>query len=344
MSNQNTEKNFDVMTFGEIMLRLSPHGSERMVVGESFDKQVGGAELNVASGISLLGLRSAIISKIPQNAIGSFVKNRIRLCGVSDDYLIFDTGSEARLGLYYYENGAHPRKPCVVYDRKFSSINSIALGEVPEKIYGSARVFHTSGITLALSQTTREAAVEMIKRFKKSGAQISFDVNYRANLWDEAEARRTIISILPYVDILFVSEESSRRMFAKTGALEDIMKSYCDEFGISVVATTERKIISPRKHTFGSTIYSAKEDKFYREQPYENIEVIDRIGSGDAYVAGVLFGLLRYGDIQKALEFGNASSAVKNTVPGDTPTSDFYEIRQIIDSHQSTGYQNEMNR
>jgi 2-dehydro-3-deoxygluconokinase len=337
-------KSFDAITFGEIMLRLSPPDRERMMVSESFDKHVGGSELNVSSGISLLGLRTGIISKLPENAIGTFVKNRIRFCGVSDDYLIYDTRPDARLGIYYYENGAHPRKPCVVYDRKFSSINSIDISEVPADVFGSTRVFHTSGITLALSSQTRTAAVEMIKRFKKSGALISFDVNYRANLWGEKEARAAIEQILPYVDILFVSEESSRRMFGKTGPLEDIMKSYCSDFGISVVATTERKIISPSRHTFGSTIYSAKEDEFYHEPPYENIDVVDRIGSGDAYVAGVLFGILKFGDMRKALEFGDANSAVKNTVAGDTPVSDFGEIQQIIDSHKSTGYQSEMNR
>jgi 2-dehydro-3-deoxygluconokinase len=337
-------KNFDVITFGEIMLRLSPPGRERIMVSESFNKHVGGSELNVSSGISLLGLRTGIISKIPDNAIGTFVKDRIRFCGVSDDYLIYDSGSDARLGLYYYENGAYPRKPAVVYDRRASSVNSIEISEIPGQVFSDARVFHTSGITLALSSAARAAAVEMIKRFKKSGALISFDVNYRANLWGEDEARQTICSVLPYVDILFVSEESSRRMFHKTGTLDEIMKSYCAEYGISVVATTERKIISPSRHTFGSVIYSAKDGRFYREPPYENIEVIDRIGSGDAYVAGVLFGMLRFGDMQKALEFGDANSAVKNTVPGDTPVSDFAEIEQVIDEHKSKGYHSEMNR
>lgn len=337
-------KSFDALTFGEIMLRLSPVNAERMAVGDLFEKCVGGAELNVSSGISLLGLRTGIISKLPQNEIGMFAKNRIRFCGVSDDYMVYDRSDNARLGLYYYENGVHPRKPCVVYDRRGSSINSISLAEVPDEAYGSARLFHTTGISLALSGNTREVTVELMRRFKKGGAAISFDVNYRANLWGEQEARETIEKILPLVDILFVSEETSRRMFQKTGDTADIMKSYCRDFGVSLVAATERKVLSPRKHTFTSAIYEAAEDRFYREAPYEDIEVIDRIGSGDAYVAGVLFGLLRYGDTQKALEFGNAYSALKNTVPGDLPASDFRETQQIIKAHQSTGIQSEMDR
>lgn len=338
------KKNFDALTFGEIMLRLSPTINERIVAGEVFEKCAGGSELNVSSGISLLGLRTGIISKLPQNEIGTFIKNRIRFCGVSDDYLIYDSSEDARLGVYYYENGAHPRKPCVVYDRKHSSINTISLDEIPTEAYCGTRLFHTSGISLALSGQTRQVTMELIKRFKQGGALISFDVNYRANLWGEEQAKATIEEMLPFVDILFISEETSRRMFGKSGDLRDIMKSYCGEYGVSVVATTERKILSPRKHTFGSTIYSAQEDLFYQEAPYENIEVVDRIGSGDAYVAGVLFGLLKYGDNQMALEFGNATGSVKNTVPGDLPASDFREIQRIIKAHKAVGVQSEMDR
>jgi len=337
-------ENFDLITFGEIMLRLSPPVNERIVRGGVFDKRAGGSELNVASGVSLLGLRTGIISKLPANEIGTYIKNRIRFCGVSDDYLIFDETSDARLGIYYYEGGAAPRKPAIVYDRKGSSINKISLSEIPDDIFGETRCFHTSGISLGLSEPVRKTAVQLITGFKKAGAVISFDVNYRANLWDEDTARATIQSILYDVDILFVSEESSRRMFRKTGDLKDIMKSYCKEYGIKYVATTRREVISPKKHNFGSIIYCAKTDAFYTEKLYEDIDVVDRIGSGDAYVAGVLFGLLKYNDPQKALEFGDATSAVKNTIPGDLPSSDFKEISHIIDEHKFTGPKSEMNR
>lgn len=338
------EKEFDALALGEILLRLSAPDNERIVRGDSFQKCVGGAELNVVSGISLLGLRTGIISKIPATDIGTYAKNRIRFCNVSDDYLIFDESKEARLGIYYYENGAYPRKASVVYDRKYTSINTIDLSEIPDSAYSSTRLFHTSGITLALSKQSREVALEMIKRFKAAGAMISFDVNFRANLWSEEEAREYIGAILPYIDILFVSEETSRRTFKKTGSLREMMKSFTDDYNISYVASTERKVISPKKHTFSSTIYNAKEDKYYEEPAYENIEVVDRIGSGDAYVAGALYGLLAYDDCQKALEYGNASSAVKNTISGDLPSTDLKELNKIIASHKNIGEQSEMNR
>jgi 2-dehydro-3-deoxygluconokinase len=335
---------FDLMTFGEIMLRLSPPRHARIVDGDIFEKRAGGAELNVASGVALLGLRTGIISKLPLNELGTFIKNRIRFVGVSDDYLIYDDSPEARLGLYYYEMGAAPRKPTIVYDRRSSSVTRIRLEEIPEEVYSSARMFHTSGISLALCEGMKNTAIELIHRFKEHGALISFDVNYRANLWSEEEARETIKKILPMVDVLFVSEETSRRMFQKTGCLEDILKSYADEYGVKIVAATQRTVISPRKHCFTSTLYDAQSGQFFTEEPYKDIDVIDRIGSGDAYVAGVLFGLLKYQDPRKAMEFGNATSSVKNTVPGDLPSSDFKEIDRIIREHHSTGPVSEMNR
>ena len=339
-----SEKLFDAITFGEIMLRLSPPTNERITRGELFEKRAGGSELNVASGISLLGLRTGVISKLPDNAVGSYIKNHIRFLGVSDDYLIYDDTEDARLGVYYYESGAHPRKPSIVYDRKFSSINSIRIDEIPSSVYTSTRIFHTSGITMALSPQTKQVTLELIRRFKAGGAAISFDVNFRANLWSEEEAHETIVSILPYVDILFISEETCRRMFRKTGELKDILKSFCTEYGIRYVASTQRTVISPKQHTFGSLLYSAADDSYYSEAPYENIDVIDRVGSGDAYVSGVLFGLLKYDDPRKALEFGNACSSVKNTIPGDLPASDFDEISSIIKNHHATGPVSELNR
>ncbi|MEF9976020.1 MAG: sugar kinase, partial [Oscillospiraceae bacterium] len=309
-------KAFDLITLGEIMLRLSTPSNERLQRGDIFEKRAGGSELNVASGVSLLGLRTGVISKLPDNAMGTYIKNRIRFVGVSDDYLIYDKSDDARLGIYYYENGAAPRKPSIVYDRKGASINRISLDELPSDVYESTRCFHTSGITLALSPQLRTTAIELMRRFKQSGAMLSFDVNYRANLWNEQDALCAIKEILPLIDVLFVSEETSRRMFAKEGELCDIMQSYCTEYGIKLVATTQRIVKSPRKHSFGSVIYDSADGKFYKENPYEDIDVVDRIGSGDAYVAGVLFGLLKYGETQKALEFGNATAAVKNTIPG----------------------------
>ena len=270
--------------------------------------------------------------------------NRVRFSGVSDDYIVFDRSGESRLGVYYYEIGAHPRKSTVVYDRSNSTINTLSIDEMPESIYSSTQVFHVSGITLALSENIRKVAIEMIKRFQANGVKMSLDVNYRATLWDEETARNVVNEILPYLDILFISEETSRRMMQKTGTMEEIMRSYCEGTDIEVVASTSRTVISPTKHCWDSTLYSRSEDKFYSEPGYKDIEVVDRIGSGDAYLAGALFGMLKFGDYMEAVRFGNAMAAVKNTIPGDMPVSDFKEISRIISNHNSTGPVSEMNR
>ena len=245
------KKDFDLLSLGEILLRLSPPNNERIVRGETFQKQVGGAELNVVSGVSLLGLRTGVISKLPANALGTYAKNRVRFCGVSDDYLVYD-----------HEDRSYPRKPSVVYDRRHASFCKISLDELPESMFSSARCFHTSGITLALSENTRKVGIEMMKRFKENGTLISFDVNFRGNLWTGPEAKECIESILPYVDI-----------------------------------------------------------------------------------SGALYGLLAHNfDCQKALEYGNATSSVKNTIPGDLPSCGLEEIDRIIKNHKNTGIQLEMDR
>jgi len=339
------KKDFDLLSLGELMLRLSPPDNERITRGETLGKQAGGAELNAITGAAMLGLRCGIISKLPANDLGTYIKNRVRLCGVSDDYLVYDQDKDARLGVYYYESGAYPRKPRIVYDRQNTSVNKLTVADYDDSLYRAARCFHTSGITLALSPQLRETAIEMIRRFKAQGTMISFDVNFRGNLWTGAEAKACIESILPYVDVFFCSEDTARLTFLKEGSAREIMKSFTREYPISIVASTQRVVHSPKRHTFGSIIYSAKDDTYYEEPPYADIEVVDRIGSGDAYISGVLYGLLSgEGDYQRALEYGNATSALKNTIPGDLLSTDLKEIDGIIREHKSTGRVAEMER
>lgn len=337
---ENTD--FDLIGLGEVMLRLSPPNKEKISQSETFEKNAGGSELNVVSGAAMLGIRSAIITKLPESKMGHFIRNKIRYGNVSDDYIIYDHSDDRRLGIYYYESGAYPRKSSVIYDRAKSSFTTLSLDELPDDIYEKTKIFHISSITLALDPNLKETSIEMIKRFKAAGAYISFDVNYRAALWSEEEAKKTIESIFPYVDFLFVSEETSRRMLQRTGTLEEIMQGYVKDYGCTLVATTRREVVSPTHHNFNSKMYY--NGQFYEEAPYNNIEVIDRIGSGDAYLAGVLFGLITYGTPERALEIGNALSAVKNTVLGDMSASSIDEIESVIKSHKATGHQDEMVR
>lgn len=337
---ENTD--FDLIGMGEVMLRLSPPGKEKISQSETFEKNAGGSELNVVSGAAMLGLRSAIITKLPKSKMGHFIRNKIRYGNVSDDHIVYDSEPGNRLGIYYYESGAYPRKSSCIYDRAGSSMCSLRLDEIDPAVYDQAKIFHISSITLALDPKLRQVAIEVIKKFKETGTLISFDVNYRATLWSEEEAKEVIEDIFPYVDLLFVSEETSRRMLRRTGTLEDIMRGYSNDYGCRLVATTRREVVSPTRHNFNSKILF--EGEFYEENPYNEIEVIDRIGSGDAYLAGVLYGLVKDRDIKRALEVGNALSAVKNTVQGDMSASSIDEIRQVINSHKATGPQDEMVR
>ena len=307
---ENTD--FDLIGLGEVMLRLSPPNKEKISQSETFEKNAGGSELNVVSGAAMLGIRSAIVTKLPENKMGHFIRNKIRYGNVSDDYIIYDHSPQKRLGVYYYESGAYPRKSSVIYDRANSSFCSLSLDELPEDIYAKTKIFHISSITLALDPSLKETAIKMIHKFHEAGAYISFDVNYRASLWSEEEAKKTVEAIFPYVDFLFVSEETSRRMLQRTGTLEEIMKGYADTYGCTLIATTRREA--------------------------------DRIGSGDAYLAGVLYGLIKFGTPERAIEIGNALSAVKNTVAGDMSASSIEEIESVIKSHKATGHQDEMVR
>ena len=165
-------RKFDLIALGEIMLRLSTSENERLQQDDTLCKRTGGAELNTAVGTAALGLRAAMISKLPDNDLTTFARNRIRFGNVDDRHIVFDRTEDARMGVYFYEYGAYPRKPRIIYDRKNSSINKISVDDFKENLYSQARCFHTSGITLALSNQCRDTAIEMMKRFKEQDTLI----------------------------------------------------------------------------------------------------------------------------------------------------------------------------
>ncbi len=344
MKQHTSNKTFDAITFGEVMMRLSPNQNERLSSCLNLRRFPGGSELNIAAGLSMLGLTTAMITRLPLSDTGRYIRNAVIACGVRDDYIVHDPSADSRVGIYFYENGAFPRKPQVLYDRRQSAINCIDIAEVEPSAFESAALYHTSGISLAISEKTRACAIEMMRRYKKNGATISFDVNFRANLWDEDTARGVILSILPLVDVLFVSEETLRRTFGQTGELREIMRAFCVAHGLDVVASTERTVVSPKCHNFTSTVYDRKTDMFYDEKAYEGIDVIDRVGSGDAYVAGALYGLLTKGDCSAMVSYGNAMSAIKSTVEGDLPSTSLKEVESVIAAHRGIGPKSEMNR
>lgn len=336
-------KEFGLVCSGEMIMRLSPLNNEMLVQGHMLEKQMGGAEFNVASGVSILGEKTAVVTKLPKNELGKFAKKIINSNGVSDEFVVYDESKNKRLAIYYYEYGSSPRKPNVTYDRQNSSFQSFKADEVKSSVYNRAEIFHTSGITLGLCETSNKLTHDLIRNFKDGGALVSFDVNFRRNLWTEEEARIEIEKLLPSVDILFASEETFKKMFQKTGNLEKIIRAFAKEFNISFIASTQRTVNSPKSHNFTSLIYNRKNDTFYCESPYKNIEIVDRIGSGDAYVAGVLYGILKHNNPEKAMKYGNANSVLKNTIIGDISCADVTLVDSIIADHEN-GSTSEMNR
>lgn len=337
------EKEFSLVCAGEMIMRLSPLNNELLIQGNSLTKQMGGAEYNVASLVSMLGEQVAILTKLPNNPIGEFAHKSVIANRISDKYLIFDDSLNKRMAIYYYEYGASPRKPRVTYDRLNSSFQNLKINEIPKEIFSSTKIFHVSGITLGLSKKINELTKKLIKKFKQNGTIISFDVNFRQNLWSEKEAEQEIIKILPDVDILFASEETFRKMFQKKGKIENIMKEFAKIYDLSLISSTRREVNSTTSHNFSSIIYEKKNDKYYNEDAYKNIEVIDRIGSGDAYVAGVLYGILQQNNAEIALKYGNGSAALKNTISGDTTCINLAMLKEIIDEHEH-GNGSEMSR
>ena len=310
-----------IVTFGEIMLRLSPPLNKRIGRDEVFEKYAGGAELNVASGISLLGLRTAVISKLPNNQIGTFVKNRIRFNTVSDDFLLWDDSANARLGIYYYENGAYPRKPSVVYDRKGSSFNSISLSEIPDSVYSSARMFYTSGITLALSENTRNVAVEMIKRFKAGGALIAFDVNYRANLWKgRTDAIDLMKSLFPLADTVKVSDEELALLLGENISAEEGGNKILD-LGASLAMIT----LGAKGVFYAAKVPDGK--RISGTIPVRKVDVVDTTGAGDSFTGGILYRLTRREnpldftkeELEADLKFANTVASICVTRRGAIP-------------------------
>lgn len=337
-------KEFGLASSGEIILRLSPVNNEMLVQGTLLEKNVGGTEFNVATGVSSLGIKSTLITKLPKNELGRYAKRIINSNGVDSSFIVDDDSLYKRLALYFYEFGASPRKPNVTYDRHNSSFQFLTIDEIDKSVYDKCEIFHTSGISLGLCENSKQLTKDLIKNFKDKEGIISFDVNFRRNLWgNEEAARKEIEKILPFVDILFASEETFRKMFQKTGSMETIMREFASQYNIAIIASSQRTVNSPKSHNFTSIIYNKKENKFYSEKPYQNIEIVDRIGSGDAYVAGVLYGILKYNNTEKALKFGNACGAIKNTISGDNNCASAELIKGIIEDHEF-GSTSEMNR
>ncbi|RKY69506.1 MAG: sugar kinase [Candidatus Latescibacterota bacterium] len=315
---------YDLVTFGEAMLRLSPPNFRRLEQTTNFDVQIGGAEMNVAVAASRLGLKTAFVTKLPRNPLGKMVENKNREQGVDTQHILWT--DEGRVGIYYLEFGASPRASRVVYDRSGSAISTVRPGEIDwKRILGQTRLFHLSGITPALSPTAAETTLEALKTAREVNCLVSVDLNYRAKLWSQQQANKTMTKVMEYTDLLFTTEEDTQRVFGITAdTYEEVAATLAERFSLETVAITLRGNISVWKNTWTAIAYKA--GKIYRDKTYE-LEIVDRVGGGDSFTAGFLYGYLKFNkDVQKAVQYGDAFSALKHSIPGDFNWSTLEEV------------------
>jgi len=317
----------DVVTFGETMIRLAAPGFQRLEQVTSLAVTVGGAELNVATGVARLGLKSAWVSRLPDNPLGRMARNKANEFGVDTSHIVWT--SEDRMGLYFVEYGAAPRASSVLYDREGSAISRIRPGEVKwDEVLRGARLFHTTGITPALSDSAAAVVAEAMEAAKRHGCLVSYDLNYRAKLWSTQKARQVQEPLMQMVDILSTTEEDTEKVFGvKADSYIDVARKLIDRFGFKVVTITLRETPSVWRNTW-TAIAVDREGNVYDDRVYD-VEVVDRVGGGDAYTAGFLYGYLTQG-VAAGVLYGNAFSVLKQTSWGDFNWATLAEVEALL--------------
>lgn len=327
-----------VVTFGEIMLRLAPEGYTRFVQAEKLNATYGGGEANVAVSLSNFGLYADFVTKLPNNDIGQAAINSLRRFGVGTKFIA--RGGE-RVGIYFLEKGASQRPSKVIYDRATSSI-ATATGEDFdwEKIFEGADWFHFTGITPALSKGMAEVVLLALQKAKEFGIKVSCDLNYRKKLWTKAEAKVTMSKLMPYVDVLIANEEDSADVFGIKSEGTDIVggelskdgyksvaKQLIEKFSFEYVAITLRGSISANDNNWQAMLYNGSE--FYFSKEYA-IRIVDRVGGGDSFGAGLIYSMLNGFDNQTAIEFAVGASCLKHTIEGDFNMVSVDEVKKLI--------------
>jgi 2-dehydro-3-deoxygluconokinase len=316
-----------VVTFGEIMLRLSPLGFERFFQSPVLSAVFGGGEANVAASLAHFGLESRYVTRLPKHAVGESALRALRAEGIDTTHVL--RGGD-RVGIYFAESGASQRASTVVYDRAHSSISELDPSAVPwDLVMQGAAWFHVTGITPALGKNCADATALAIAAAKRVGARVSIDLNYRKKLWTEAQAQSAMRPLMRDVDVVVANEEDLQAVLGVPVAGADVTGGSFDvagyraaaervtrEFGPSMVAITLRESLSASDNGWSAVLWDAATSTMHQSQRYV-VRLVDRIGGGDSFAAGLIYSLLTGRVLDAALRFAVAASALKQTIPGD---------------------------
>ncbi|MFB6146502.1 MAG: bifunctional 2-dehydro-3-deoxygluconokinase/2-dehydro-3-deoxygalactonokinase [Halobacteriaceae archaeon] len=313
----------DLVTFGESMLRLSPPGHDRLERVDQLDVHVAGAESNVAVAANRLGLDATWLSKLPDSPLGRRVTGELGSHGV-DTAVVWD--DDARMGTYYVEFGGAPRGTDVIYDRADSAVTTASTAELDTDLVADADLFHTTGITPALSERLRSTTADLLDVAADHDTTTVFDVNYRSKLWSPAEARETLDGLFPAVDVLVVAERDAREVLGRAGDAEAIARDLDEAFGFEVVVVTR-----------GERGSLALADGQTHEQGVFAADDHDTVGTGDAFVGGFLARYHDGGTVPEALEYGAATASLKRTVPGDIALLTAEEVESVLVEGEQSG-------
>jgi 2-dehydro-3-deoxygluconokinase len=333
-----------IVTFGEIMLRLSTPDYQRFIQSSCLNATFGGGEANVAVSLSNYGIPTDFVTRLPKNDIGEWCISDLRKYNVGTGHIV--RGGN-RIGIYFLETGAVARASKVIYDRADSSIAEIQPGTINWRaIFKDAQWFHWTGITPALSQSAAYACLEAIKIANEMGITVSCDLNYRKNLWKYGKTAAEIMpELVEGCDIILGNEEDAEKVFgikpesfdvSHTGgdvdahAFESVCKQLMNKFPrAKKVIITLRGSINANHNTWGGCLFT--DGKLYQSKRYDITHIVDRVGGGDSFMGGLIYGLITYpADDQKALDFAVAASALKHTIYGDFNLVTVAEVEQLM--------------
>lgn len=329
-----------VITFGEILLRLAAPGYTKLFQNGSMDTSFCGGEVNVAVSLAIFGLDSAFVTKVPNNDVGYAAINSIKYFGVDTDNVIYGDG---RMGLYYLEKGASQRPSKVIYDRAQSAIALACKKDFDwDKIFTGAQWFHWTGINPALSDELAEICEIACKEAKRKGLIVSCDLNYRAMLWSSEKAQKTMAPLMKYVDICICNEEDAEKVLGIAPGNNDIQsgklnkdgyisvaKELSSRYGCKKVAITLRESYSSSRNGWSAMLYDSNEEKAFFSTQYD-IQIIDRVGGGDSFTAGLIYAVSTGMQNQEAIEFAVAASCLKHTIEGDFNRTSVDDVKRLL--------------